>query len=84
MVERSVLKDIVYWTLVERWCIVYWKTCDLCIVYWSVYYHMVERSVYSLLDITWLKDHMVVYSLLDFTWLKDLCIVYWTSHGLRI
>ena len=52
---------------------------------------MVERSVYSLLDITWLKDlcivywtHMVersVYSLLDFTWLKDLCIVYWTSHG---
>ena len=28
--------------------------------------HMVERSVYSLLD---------------FTWLKDLCIVYWTSHG---
>ena len=54
---------------------------------------MVERSVYSLLDFTWLKDlcivywttgHMVersVYSLLDFTWLKDLCIVYWTSHG---
>ena len=51
---------------------------------------MVERSVYSLLDFTWLKDlcitghHMVersVYSLLDITWLKDLCIVYWTSHG---
>ena len=28
---------------------------------------MVERSVYILLD---------------FTWLKDLCIVYWTSHGI--
>ena len=36
---------------------------------------MVERSVYSLLDITWLKDLCIgsVYSLLDFTWLKDLC-----------
>ena len=51
---------------------------------------MVERSVYSLLDITWLKDLCIVYwtsvlkdlySLLDITWLKDLCIVYWTSHG---
>ena len=43
---------------------------------------MVERSVYSLLDFTWLKDlERSVYSLLDITWLKDLCIVYWTSHG---
>ena len=54
---------------------------------------MVERSVYSLLDFTWLKDLCIVwkrssllversvYSLLDITWLKDLCIVYWTSHG---
>ena len=54
---------------------------------------MVERSVHSLLDITWLKDLCIcstgsvtvversVYSLLDFTWLKGLCIFYWTSRG---
>ena len=43
---------------------------------------MVERSVYSLLDFTWLKDLCIVYwthgrsvySLLDITCLKDGCV----------
>ena len=58
---------------------------------------MLERSVYSLLDFTWLKDLCIIYwthmversGIFYWTWLKDhmverlkdLCIVYWTSHG---